>query len=301
MGVMPSRRRVLRRALPAVLAGAAGCQFRGETDIPRTDTLFDTPATRTATPSPRTATGSDAHPPGTRVVLDGGSVGLRVLRVRATTTYPGRYLRRLAAGPGRQYLVATVDPFDAGDGDPTPYERFSLVLDGSEHEPGVAAWNGRVPPLVRERVLFSLPADLSPDRGRLRWTGPDGRTVEWRVPEARLRELSLSPSFSVERVDVLDVRRRSGSEAVVEPLVRAHNDGERDGNFVCLVSYPTDDDVVDLNPSTVVDFPVRRDGAATWTRPVEWPAPPTGEVTVSFGWRGGGDDVSVTVPSEEEG
>jgi hypothetical protein len=208
--------------------------------------------------------------------------------------YPGAWMTRLASRDGFQYLVARVAPRgDGGSGDDRgPYDRFVLSLDGRRYEPGLAGGH----PRDRGLLLFELPADLAPSRGRLEWTGPDGTTVTWTIPDARLRELRLSPAVSVVRFESLGVERTGENEVHVELVVRAANDGERAGQFVGVVHLPTNDRVADLNPSAVVSFPVDSGDAATWHRRVRWPFPDPDTSTLGLASAGGGASAAVTVP-----
>jgi hypothetical protein len=282
---------MLRGAMPALLGGFAGCQTVAPTASP-TRTPWDTPPSSTPRPATRTATGSGPHPPGTLVDVDGAIVGVRSLSVRVAAVCPGAWMTRLASRDGFQYLVAAVSPYDDGDdGDPGPYDRFALSLDGRRYEAGL---DGSHPP-DKGLLLFELPADLAPSRGRLEWTGPRGTTVSWRLPTARLRELRLSPSFSLGRFEARSVERTGDHEVHVELLVRARNDGERAGQFVGVVHLPTNDRVADLNPSAVVSAPLPVDDAATWHRRVRWPFPdPDGAPRLA--WARGSARAAVSVP-----
>lgn len=282
-----------RRALLAALAGTttalAGCgtdpdgATRTETDDP--DPTGTVP-TRSPTATGRTVTGTDAvHRPGTRVSLADGSVALTALRVRLGLVYPGQWMARFAAPAGEQFLVAAVDRDRPGGTQRPAGEAFALELDDRTETPTVPG--DRYDPSFDRggRLYFRVPRDLDVDGGRLRWTGPGGTTVRWRVPQTVRRRLRLTPSFDLARFDVGDATLRGSgyeAEADVDVTVRVGNDGERDGVFVGLLSLTASEYVDDYHPSRTVSFPVPRGETVTWHRSVSWPNPARGASSVGL-------------------
>lgn len=295
-------RRELLASLAGVTTALAGCVTApGSPTRTRSPTPTEPIPSRSPTATPRTATDTGSvHPPGTTVQLPDGSVTLRSFAVRLGVVYPGQWMTRFASPDGEQFLVANLDR-SREESTPKPLrDAVTLRLDERTDTPARPGEHYAPTYGPDGRLYFRVPRGVDVDEGRLRWTGADGTTVRWRVPETVRRRLRLTPSFELAEFAVGEATLQgSGMEATakVGVTLRVRNDGERRGVFVGLVNLPSSEYVHDYHPSRAVSFPVPAGETVTWRRQVSWEMPARGSSSVGLASVAGGGNRRIELPT----